>query len=127
MILQDTPMAPNLNSIIAGFAAVVGLFILREIKKVYEWNLRNEGMPALVHELKAAVDSLVLRLNRHCNDEEDWQREVKQQFSNTEDSAALVAKMAHDAVLSSEARLTGQIKELSVKVDTLNDRRHKPR
>ena len=116
----DTAMTPNINTIIGGFAAVVGLFILREFRRLYDWRVKNEGLPAALHKLEQSVASLLSRLNRHCDDEERWQSSVETNLNKS-------ANVAQIALSKVEENFGARFDTLEQKVDTITERRTKPR
>lgn len=138
IVPADTPMTPNINTIVGGFAGIVGLFILREFRRLYDWNQKNDGLPNAVRKINHALFGdeeghvgLVAQLKRiadqltaHCNDERRFWDEVR-------DGREAIANRAQVTISQSETRLrddfTGQFEELSRKVEALAERRRKPR
>lgn len=123
----DTAMMPSITTIIAGFALVCGLAILRAVHRLYDWNLRHEGLPAAVHnltqklgELAAKLDGVIQRFDSHCKEEERWQQDAK-------DATVKSANITHATLAESELRLTKQIDGLSEKFDAMTERRRTPR
>ena len=120
IVLPDSPMQWNLNTIVGGFAAVVGLFILREFRRLYDWRVKNEGLPDALHKLEQSVASLLSRLNRHCDDEERWQSAVETNLNKS-------ANVAQIALSKVEENFGARFDTLEQKVDTITERRKKPR
>lgn len=66
--------SPTTTEIVTGFALVCGLFILRAIHKLYDQGIRHEKLPKLVEIIGEKLDGVISRFDRHCSDEEAWQR-----------------------------------------------------
>ena len=116
----DTALTPNINTIVGGFAAVVGLFILKEFRRLYDWRVKNEGLPEALHKLERTVASLLHRLNQHCDDEESWQKSIEENLNRS-------ANIAQVALSKVEETFGTRFDTLDQKVDTLKERRRPPR
>ena len=107
----------DLNTIVAGFALLCALAILRAIHKLYDQGIRHEGLPKMVRELTAKLDAVVARFDAHCREEEGWQEQTRQ--------TALSAASQTQVTLSQvETRLTDRITQMEA---TLAERRRSSR
>jgi hypothetical protein len=104
-VAVDTPTTPNLNTVIAGFALVCALFILRAVHRLYDQGIRHEGLPKMVKELSEKLDGVVKRFDAHCKEEEQWQKDAVE-------ANALSARMTKAAIEAAEQRLGGRIEKL---------------
>lgn len=68
---------PTVQTILTGFATIVGLFILREFRVLYDWRLKNEGIPAKIEVLSKAMHAFTKRFDDHCDEERKWQADTR--------------------------------------------------
>lgn len=108
---------PTVAAIVAGFALVCGLFILRAIHKLYDQGIRHEGLLKAVQDIAAKLDGVIHRFDLHCGEEERWQAEAAEK-------AVRAQSHTQTTISEVEMRLTDKIEMLTKLV---YERRAEPR